>query len=543
MYFEFNRAVVKNFLSFGNTPTELVLDQHPLTAVYAENGTGKTALTIDAIFFGLFGKPYRDLTKDQIVNSINMKDCAVSLDLTQGGKKVEIKRGISPDVFNVFIDGESKWEDLRVLDRQKELEKFLGIDRRSVENQILISEKSEPFMAMDGPTRKAFVEKMLNIEVFDDIHRLVKEETKAIKPKVAEITTKVSSKKEMLDRLIAVRKDQSEGYDEAEVVTLNERIAKGQDVVDKLRERAEAGKSNYQLLKEEFDNLEREYGKVEARLEGLNRSLSSAKGGGSCHACGQDIPEGDTSHIDSEIAKANEELASYAIDGARTKIYDLRSEVSAGIDKYTTAKERLDGLRDDLRKLESKKPSDTIDDQIVEVAGEYDELMVKKEALDEQYADILELDKVLKSGVAKAPLISEYIPFFNLKVNEYLEALGLPILLELDPAFKETVRSRFRTNFSYSSFSTGQQARINFAILMTWRDISSKLSSVSSNLLIIDEFGSKLDDAGIEAVSNLLGELENTNTICITPREPTGDFNRKLFIKTVSNFAIVEEKE
>lgn len=543
MHFEFVKATVKNFLSFGNTPTVLELNQHKITSVQAENGSGKTALTIDAIFFGLFGKTYRDLNKDQIVNSINMKDTYVGLDLTQGGKSIEIKRTISPDVFNVFIDGETMWDDLRVLDRQKALEKYLGIDRRTVENQILISEKSEPFMAMDGPTRKAFVEKMLNIEVFDDIHRLVKEETKKIKPKVTEAITKATSKKEMLDRLIAVRKDQSEGYDEAEVEALKERITKGETVVAALRERAEKEKAGYEIVKGANDTLEREYGICEARLNGLRKNRAEAIGGGTCSACGQAIPEGDTSHIDQEIETVTAELASYAIDGSRSKTEALREEVAGTIRKYNDAKERLEGLRSDLRDLEAKKPSETIDQQIIEVAEEYDNLMVVKEELDEQYADVMELDKVLKSGTAKAPLISEYIPFFNLKVNEYLEALGLPILLELDPAFKETVRSRFRQNFTYQSFSTGQQARINFAILMTWRDISSKLSSVSSNLLIIDEFGSKLDDAGIEAVSNFLANIENTNAICITPRETIGEFDRTIKIKTVSNFSVIDIKE
>ena len=543
MHFEFVRVVVKNFLSYGNTPTELVLNKDKLTSVSAMNGLGKTALTIDAIFFGLFGKTYRPLNKDQIVNSINMKDCQVGLDILQGGKKIEIKRAISPDAFNVFIDGESIWEDLRAPDRQKALEKFLGIERRTVENQILISEDSEPFMAMDGPTRKAFVEKMLNIEVFDDIHRLVKEETKKIKPKVTEIETKVRSKKEMLDRLINVRKDQSEGYDEKLVQELQARIEKGETVISALRERAELEKANYEIVKAEFDNLEREYGICEGRLRSLHKNRDSAIGGGTCSACGQSIPEGDTSHIDAEIEAVSAELKSYAIESARTKTEDLRSEVAGTIKKYNEAKERLDGIRQELRVVEAKKPSETIDDQIIEVSGEYDALMTEKEDLDEQYADVLELDKVLKSGVAKAPLISEYIPFFNLKVNEYLDALGLPILLELDPSFKETVRSRFRQNFSYDSFSTGQKARINFAILMTWRDISMKLSSVSSNLLILDEFGSKLDDSGVEAVSKFLLEVEGTNTICITPRDPVGEFDRQIKIKSVSNFSIVEEKE
>nr|CAI3971144.1 SbcC-like subunit of palindrome specific endonuclease [Ochrobactrum phage ORM_20] len=544
MRFEFIKVVIKNFLSFGNTPTELILNEDAITSVSAANGLGKTALAIDSIFFGLFGKTYRDLTKDQIVNSINMKDCLVDLHLTQGGKSIEIKRGISPDIFNVFIDGQSMWDDLRVIDRQKALEKYLGIDRRTVENQILISEKSEPFMAMDGPTRKAFVEKMLNIEIFDDIHRLVKEEVKRLKPKVSEMEIKVRSKKEMLDRLIAVRSEQSDGYDPKEAETLKERIEKGSEVTKVLRTKAEEARDAYNLVKGEFDVLEREYSKCEGKLESLRRALDKAnEPNATCSVCGQTLPDGDNGHLVEELEAAERELKSFAIETAREKMETLRADASGCIEKYKIADERLTGLKDELASLEKKKPSETIDDQILEVTGEYDEIMSEKEKLDEEYADALELDKVLKSGVAKAPLISEYIPFFNLKVNEHLEALGLPILLELDPSFKENIRSRFRQNFTYSSFSTGQQARINFAILLTWREISEKISSVSSNLLIIDEFGSKLDEAGIVAIPKLLSALTETNTICITPKTPIGEYDRKLKIKTVSNFSIVEEEK
>lgn len=535
---------VKNFLAFGNSKTELILDKHPLTSIVAQNGSGKTAIAIDAIFFGLFGETYRDLKKDQIINSVNMKDCLVETKLLFNGRdEVEIIRGISPDVFNVFINGDSMWDDLNKVGRQKALEKYLNITKKTIANQVLISETSEPFMKMDGPTRKEFVEKMLNIEVFDDIHRQVKEEVKSLKPKVAEKEIELRSKREMQDRLLSVRKEQASGYDPLEVQALQERIAKGEKVVANYRSDAEEAKSDYDSAKENLSSIEQICTRIKWEINSLQNDIDKRNSSdGVCSACGQPLPDGeDHSHDEEErLEKLKDELETHDLENLQIAFGIKKDEAQAIVDRYKNAVEKLDGLKSDLADMERKKPSETIDDQILEVTTEYDDLMASKEALDEEYADLLDIDKVLKSGVAKAPLISEYIPFFNLQVNKYLEMLGLPILLELDSSFKESVRSRFRQNFTYDSFSTGQQSRINFAIMMTWRDVSQKLSSVSSNLLIIDEFGSKLDDEGVEAVAKVLSELEGTNTICIGPRELIGEYDRKLKIKTVSNFAVME---
>ncbi|QIW87729.1 recombination endonuclease subunit [Agrobacterium phage OLIVR5] len=539
---------IKNFLPFGNQRTELVLDQHKLTSVTAENGSGKTALTIDAIFFGLFGETYRDLKKDQIVNSINMKDCNTKTVFMSNQDKVEIVRSINPDVFNVFVNGVSMWDDLKRLDRQKALEKFLNVDKRTIENQVLISESAVPFMQMDGPTRKDFVEKMLNIGVFNEIHRETKEEIKSIKPKVAEKEIELRSKKDMLDRLIGIRKDQTEGYDQAEVETMKARLEKGEKVVEGLKEKAEKAKTDYEGKRAGYDAKSRDAASIDERISLLYSLASKSKTEGVCSSCGQTLPEGnDHGHHEAERETAIRELeakrSEINMEAEKETLISARDEAQAIINNFKNASEKLEGLKLELQEMDRKKPSDTIDAQIEEVNEEYVKLLGEKEDIDEVYADLLDIDRVLKSGVAKAPLISEYIPFFNLRVNEYLEKLGLPILLELDPSFKESVRSRFRQSFTYESFSAGQQARINFAIMMTWRDISKKLSSVDTNLLIIDEFGSRLDDEGVEAVSKCLLELEDTNTICIGPRELVGEFDRKIKIKTVSNFAVVEIKE
>jgi DNA repair exonuclease SbcCD ATPase subunit len=222
------------------------------------------------------------------------------------------------------------------------------------------------------------------------------------------------------------------------------------------------------------------------------------------------------------------------------KIAPLRSKLDAGQTKVSELKQKKWDL-DSLKTKEESKTVANVDDELKEAAEELAVLLDEFADMKTDVDDFAELDKVLKTGNAKLPIISEYIPFFNQKINDHLERFGLQIFFELDSEFNETIRARYKDAFTYESFSTGQRSRIDFAILMTWRDIASKLSSMSTNLLIVDEFASKLDDNGFDAVSKALSELD-ANVFCIVPKEQKNmEFDRRLKISMHSGFSILEE--
>lgn len=545
MKLRFLSVSMRNFLSYGNHPTVLRLDEYPTMSVIAKNGSGKTALTIDSIKFAATGKLMRPLNKNQIVNSVNLKNCEVVLEFEADDKHVKIVRGISPDVFDIEEDGVPLFTDLSKIQKQKSLEGRYKLTDDVIENVLFVSEDSTPFMEMDGPTRRTFVEKVLNMTDFDTIHREVKEVVKRLKPKVAEAESAVREADTSLKRFIEVRAEQSGEFDEKALDTLKERITKGNAVKKKIQ-------VAYGDLKSKIVDAEHAYTvavqtrvETECKIEDLEKSIEKHKGG-KCHACGSDVPQNEDAikKLEKELSDWKKEypIAEKTAEEKKSLLDRLKVEAESLSTKHDEANEKLEAMQKDAEALERKRPSETIDKQILELEEEHTKLTAELLIVQEEMEDALNIDRVLKSGVAKAPIIKEYIPFFNRRVNEYLEALGLPCLLEIDKDFNERFRSRNRENFSHHSFSTGQRARLNFAILLTWRDISAQISSINSNLLIIDEFASKLDDEGADSVVKMLNNLDDTNVICIAPREIGAEFSRYVRIDVQNGFSVVTEE-
>ncbi|QIG69722.1 DNA repair exonuclease subunit 2 protein [Rhizobium phage RHph_I46] len=540
MRLHFKSISFKNFLSYGNQSTTIQLDAVDSTLVVAENGRGKTAAMIDSIFFALLGEAFRDIKKAQIPNSINVKDCMTELSFDLDGTDFLIKRGIKPDVFQVFESGLEVWEDMKASDKQKQLMDLLKLDKTLLTNLILISEENVPFMRLDGPSRRVFVERVLGLEIFTNIHNVVKTKIKALKEPYSQLKSKVDSKQELIQRLNRII-DNSDSPDQTVIDEAKAKLAR----IDEFLEKADpalrkiGGEIN-RLNSEMFDansevrDAQNEVNKAEASIEKFESGM--------CPTCGGEIHsdkiqcfQDDLTSAKAKLEEAASKLKKIVEDKKPLEEKELKGKQK--VDEAKTQKWNLDGI---ITKEESKKIAN-VDDELDEATKELAELMDQYEDMKSDFDDFAELDKVLKSGEAKLPIINEYIPFFNTKINEHLERFGLQVFFELNSEFNETIRARYKDLFSYESFSRGQRERINFAILMTWRDIASKLSSLTTNLLIVDEFASKLDENGFETISKALGDLE-ANIFCIVPVEkPSMDFDRRLKITFQSGFSVLEE--
>jgi DNA repair exonuclease SbcCD ATPase subunit len=530
--------MLRNFLGFGNQPTHVDFQAASSTIVIAPNGSGKTALLLDSLYFALTGTTFRSINKDLILNTYNMKETEVVLNMKVDGVDFEIRRGLKPDVFDIIEDGVHMGTDLARPARQKWLDKRLNLDKSTIENLIFVSAAGTPFMRMSGPERRSFVEKVLKLEEFTVIHDGVKAKIKDLKAPLTALKGKLEGKNETLSRLNTVAQNSS-APDKAlieeskeKLLALTEKLPKGIAKKNELNAKVKEFNDTLRTIRSSYDQKKAVYDTKAETVEQLKSGI--------CPFCKGEVSNETKEHWAHTLEHLKAEVQALGKSGVEKKaeLDEIDAEFTDVFNKVEALTNEINRLTNVIASEEAKQTAD-VTPQIDEVSIEIAELVASIDDMQTDFDDWTEIDKVLKSGSPKVPIISDYIPFFNEKVNEYLDAFNLPIMLELDSEFNERIRSRFRDQFVYDSFSTGQQKRIDFAILMAWRDITKKLSSVSTNILIVDEFGDKLDDEGVEAFAEALNHIDD-HVFCLTPKPVPGDFEKTIKLEVVAGFSTVK---
>jgi len=211
----------KNLLSTGNYFTEINLSGNTNTLVVGENGSGKSTM-LDALCFALFGKPFRDINKPQLLNSINNKDCVVEVEFDTGNKAYKIIRGIKPNVFEIYCNGELVNQDAAVRDYQEYLEKFiLKLNYKSFTQIVILGSASfTPFMQLKSADRREIIEDLLDIQIFSTMNSLVKDRLSNNKDLIAHkkheidlATQKYDMQKKHIDELKQNNEDKVKEYE------------------------------------------------------------------------------------------------------------------------------------------------------------------------------------------------------------------------------------------------------------------------------------------------------------------------------------------
>lgn len=534
----------KNFLSTGNIFTEVELNKESNALIVGENGAGKSTI-LDAITFALFGKPYRNINKPQIVNSVNGKDCLVELDFTIGDKSYSIRRGIKPGLFEVSIDGNLIDQSSSAKDYQDMLEKtILKMNYKSFTQIVILGSASfTPFMQLSPHDRRQVIEDLLDIQIFSNMNQIVKEKVSTLKNSVNELRIKIESIKEKIElhksHIESLKKNNKELLDRKqsefannslEITRLQEENVTLEDQISslmKLIEELGALSKKQKILTSYQAKIEANKSKVEKEIEFFSNNEN-------CPTCRQIIEETikeETIHectsklneYDDGLVKLKEEQDKVfeqlkKIEEIQKQVSKLQSSMLTNstsiihVQKYIRAiSNEIDELNDKLVSNKDHK------DQSKKLLEELTHCVEKRrEATDEkQYYDIAA--QLLKDGGIKSRIIKQYLPIINKLVNKYLAAMDFFVNFNIDEEFKETIKSRNRDDFSYENFSEGEKTRINLALLFTWRNIARIKNSVNTNLLILDEiFDSSLDSVGIDCLMTVLGGLDKINIFIIS---------------------------
>lgn len=568
---QFKTVKYMNFLSSGNAFTTISFDAHPTTLVVGKNGSGKSTM-LDALSFVLFGKPFRNINKPQLINSVNGKNCVVELEFSIGKREYRIVRGIKPNVFEIHQDGVLINQDAASKDYQKYLEDtILKLNFKSFTQIVVLGVASfTPFMELPAASRREIIEDILDIRIFSVMNVLLKEKVSVLKEALSEVESEVSvlmHKTKLQDAFVkTLQADHKDRIDQLvksitenddKIQTRNEAITRCQIERDELLSHiTEIG-----VVRKEVLGLEQLIRDLERDAEKEKKGASFYETHDSCPTCKQKISK----KVKDDARQASEELllatndyitlyslehekASQRLDalikiekdakGVEDIIRNVAAEVS-GLQKFT------DSLVAEREQLEKKIGNiDAEKDKLRQMATEVLTLNAKKATLKEEkdYHDVA--SALLKDGGVKTRIIKQYLPSINKLVNKYLQAMDFFVSFELDEEFNEKIKSRHRDEFSYESFSEGEKQRINLALVFTWRNIAKMKNSTNTNLLILDEvFDSSLDGDGVDYVTNLLKIIgEQTNVWIISHRGDalTDKFaNTMQFVKR-NNYSVVE---
>jgi len=563
----FEKVRWKNFLSTGNQYSEMDLNTHSTNLIIGTNGAGKSTV-LDALTFSLFGKPFRKINKGQLINSTNEKDCNVEVQFSIGTTEWKVVRGIKPNKFEIWRDGNCLDQFANVNDQQKWLEQNVVKMNYKSFTQIVILGSSNfvPFMQLSAPNRREVIEDLLDIKIFSSMNNLLKDKIRGIREEVRTLDLKKESlndKVKMQTEFIDELEQQGKGRIEDNNTKINTLFAES---------------DNYVKINEELENdvhdLTKEQEKVTGATEKL-RKMGTIKGTLSnkvatitkktkffeentvCPTCKQDIEEefrlnniSDAQDKIKELQSGYKELEE-AIKNEEerehhfTKLSKEITSLTHGISKNNT---RISGCQRQIRDLESE--IQRLTEQLANRNTEHEKLESFKENLEETYKklstqkDIIRYHdfsySLLKDGGVKSKIIKKYLPLINQQVNRYLQMMDFYINFTLDEEFNETVQSPIHDNFSYASFSEGEKMRIDLALLFTWREVARYKNSVNTNLLVMDEvFDSSLDGYGTEEFLKIIRfVVKDANVFVISHKTGIDDrFGSVLRFEKIKGFS------
>jgi DNA repair exonuclease SbcCD ATPase subunit len=564
-------------MSVGNNPITIYLDRAPTTLITGVNGSGKSGLLLDGISFGLFGKPHRKINKPQLINSINDKDCFVTVEFLIGSDEYIIHRGIKPNIFEIWKNGSMMNQDSKSRDYQAVLEQnILKLNHKSFHQIVVLgSSNFTPFMQLSKWNRREVIEDLLDITVFSKMNTLLKEQKKKTNDILFAIENEIQSLKkqaELQEKHIADLKTISSENTQRIKDEIEELIARKDNIQNVtlskindelssfMKDELEQTSSDLKAKRKELYTME---GKVKGKLTKHKNDIVFFTSHDHCPTCKQDI----TSQLKSEMVELN------------TKNIDLMKE---GLDKITKAIQKNEAQAAEVEESFSRfrslvnnqqiyirQSQDILDDIVkkqkhlektkesVDIAaaltslenlndGRTKKQSEKIEILDElEYQNVME--ELLKDSGIKTKIIRQYLPVMNRLINEYLQIFDFFVSFKLDENFEESIRSRHRDEFTYASFSEGEKAKIDISLMLTWRQIAKMKNSTNTNLLVMDEvFQSALDIQSVQNLMNIFKSLSSETNIFVISHNPESvaeQFDRILKFEKVNNFTQLTEVE
>jgi DNA repair exonuclease SbcCD ATPase subunit len=558
----------KNFLSAGNNFTEIELDTHKNTLIMGHNGSGKSTF-LDALTFALFGKPFRKVNKGNVVNSINLKNCVVEIEFTISNKRYKVIRGAKPNIFEIFCEGVMVNQDAAAKDYQDYLEKhILKMNYKSFTQIVILGSASfTPFMQLSPNDRRTIIEDLLDIQIFSAMSTVVKNRLQLNREGLEKNRITLTSKEEnktyieqTLTSLKANNEDKLSQLREKEQELKDSLVSEQTVISDLEKQRDKILENDIDLtpLKTKHSKLIGFRAKMEGNLERIEKDNSFFETNDTCPTCRQSIEESfkkesiNTNEVkivelNDGLNKVSEQIDSVLteiekIDAVLREINQIKMDLSSAKSSYNHISNNLRQVVEQIESFSgSDKTTQESERQFETVQHDISTLEEEKKALldERQYVDLA--TTLLKDGGIKTKIIKQYLPIINKHINKYLAKLGFFVNFNINESFEESIKSRYRDEFSYHNFSEGEKLRIDLAILLTWRQIAKLKNSVNVNIIVFDEILDRaMDNTGIDEFMKIMWDDlgKDSNVFVISHKETmTERFQRTLRFEKVKNFS------
>jgi len=567
----FEKVRWKNFLSTGNVFSEIDLQRSRTNLIVGHNGSGKSTI-LDALTFSLFGKPFRKISKSMLVNSVNEKDTMVEIEFSIGKNSYQVIRGIKPNKFMVYCNGQPWDEDAKAVDQQKNLEQnVLKMNFKSFTQIVVLGSSTfVPFMRLPGQQRREIIEDILDIQVFSVMNSRLKDKIRENNEEIKDLDYQLH----LLEEKIELQKQ----YMLELKKKTDAEIDKKKEKIKEYQQEEESSLGNIRDLTDQVTNLStemEEYSKSSSKLKKLNtfliklnQKLQTCKkeheffeDNHVCPTCTQDlsdefradkIEEGKTKLDEMNVGYEELQTAIKDEEKRNEKFLELTQEVNTKNTTITninyqlmSIRSNIDEISKEIKELEGSTPDKKA--EFVKLEGLIEDKKATKKncAVSKKDRDVLQVaTTLLKDSGIKTRIIKTYLPTMNKLINQFLQSMDFYVNFTLNENFEETIKSRYRDVFSYESFSEGEKARIDISLLLTWRSIAKLKNSVDTNLLILDEiFDGSLDQSGTSDLGWILRNFDdNTNVFVISHKTLLDDkFDRTITVNKDKNYSTLEE--
>ena len=565
----FKQIAYRNFLSSGNQATEIEFTDTQTTLIVGANGSGKSTM-LDALCFGLFNKAFRKINKSQLINSTNEKECLVEIDFSVGTKEYKIKRGIKPNIFEIWIDGILQNQAASSTDQQKQLEdSILKLNYKSFTQIVILGSASfVPFMQLSTANRREVVEDLLDIKIFSAMNAVIKDRIKNTNDKIKELSLKQSMTEEKVEMqkefIESIEKSGKENIEKKrdKIISIGTYIdqltAENTQKVDEVSNTLQPQLEDLLDASKKLKQLSNLKGKISEKVSSITEQHKFFNNNSVCPTCTQTIEE------EFRLNKVNEsETKAKELQQGYNELKEAIQQEEKREREFNVVSKEISSLNNEISNNNVKisqlnKKSRDLDQEIQDITNKIKNRNTERKALIEleQTLDLIQTEKaknkedvsyfdfahsLMKDGGIKGKIIKKYLPLMNQQINKYLQMMDFYINFTLDEEFKENIKSPIHEDFTYESFSEGEKMRINLAILFTWREIARMKNSVNTNLLILDEvFDSSLDFMGTDYFTRIIKYvIKDTNIFVISHKtdELIDKFDRVIKFDKVKGFS------
>lgn len=532
----FEKVRFKNFGSFGNNFSEIVLDKSNTTLICGNNGSGKSFAFLDSITFALFGKPFRKINIPQMANSINSKNCLVEIEFSKGTDKYLVRRGINPRLFEIHKNDQLIDQDAKSADYQELLEnQILKMNYKTFTQVVILGSSSfVPFMQLSAADRRSVIENILDINIFSTMNVVLKGKILSLKEIIKELNTKIEIEKNkisvQMSYISTLEKKNAEDDDaktqqiekiQSKIKDLQSNILSKRFTTNELTKDIESCKNTIKKSQDIIKSCNSHIATCMANKKQFQKEIEFFKENCTCPTCSQGISEVlkrekiltnnyEISKFDESIERVNETIKEQS---DHVELFELNmTKLRESLAQSSKIENEISFLEDEVNRISKTIQKSTIKENITEekekLKGLYGGLTVLEEERSKHSDDLMyhELaNDLLRDGGVKAKIIKYYLPHMNKFINKFLASMDFYVQFHMDEEFNEQIKSRHRDDFSYMNFSEGEKMRIDLALLLAWREIARLKNSVNCNLLILDEvFDSSLDGVGMDELMKLL---------------------------------------